>query len=225
MYYAFVYSRFNYGVEVYSSCSKKLMDKLQVVQNKLLKLILRRHPRSSTNELHNDLGILKVNHISEICVIIFAVKFLQGDCPPCLKNYLKIRHNPYGTRQRGQLEYPYPRARIGCGFSRVHYRAADLWNKLGSNFKTILDRYELKRSLCENFVSHYHDWIRWYVFYICVSFYITITLYHISSKKGWNDVKKIFLCQCISMQIYSYSNIGRGGTFPEIYVAIDCYDV
>ena len=49
------------------------MDKVQVVQNKLLKLLLRRHPRSSTNELRNDLGILKVYHISEISVIIFAV--------------------------------------------------------------------------------------------------------------------------------------------------------
>ena len=46
------------------------MDKVQVVQNKLLKLLLRRHPRSSTNELHNDLGILKVCHISEISAII-----------------------------------------------------------------------------------------------------------------------------------------------------------
>ena len=85
MYYAFVYSRINYGVEVYSSCSNKLMDKAQVDQNKLLKLLLRCHPRSSTNELHNNLGILKVYHISEISVIIFAVKCLQGDCPPCLK--------------------------------------------------------------------------------------------------------------------------------------------
>ena len=83
------------------------------------------------------------------------MKCLQGNCPPCLKNYFKIQHNPYGTRQRGQLNYP--RARIGCGYFRVQYRAADLWNKLGSNFKTILDRNELKRALCENFVSHYHD--------------------------------------------------------------------
>ena len=134
MYYAFVYYRINYGVEVYSSCSNKLMDKVQVVQNTLSKLLLRCHPRSSTNELHNDLSISKVYQISEISVIIFAVKCLQGDCPPCLKNYFKIRHNPYGTRQRGKLVYP--RARIGCGFSRVQYRAADLWNKLGSNFQT-----------------------------------------------------------------------------------------
>ena len=77
MYYAFVYCRINYGVEVYSSWSNKLMDKVQVVQNKLLKLLLSRHPRSNTNELHNDLGILKMYHISEISAIIFAVKCLK----------------------------------------------------------------------------------------------------------------------------------------------------
>ena len=101
---------------------------------------------------------------------MFDVKCLQGDCPPCLKNYFKIQHNPYGTRQRWQLEYP--RARIRCGYSRVQYRAVvDLWNKLGSNLKTILDRNKLNRSLCEKFVSHWYDWICKYVSYICVYLY------------------------------------------------------
>ena len=57
---------------------------------------------------------------------------------------------------------------------------------------------------------------------MCVCFHITITLYYISEKKSWNGIKKIFVCQRISMQIYSYSNMGRGETFPEIDVATDC---
>ena len=40
LYFAFVYSRIKYGIEVYGSCAQELIQKLQVVQNGLLKLLL-----------------------------------------------------------------------------------------------------------------------------------------------------------------------------------------
>ena len=94
MYYAFVYSRINYGVEVYSLCSNKLMDKVQVVQNKLLKLLLRRHPRSSTNELHNDLGYFKSTPYQwDICNnLCFQVFTRRLSTMP--KELFQIRHKP-----------------------------------------------------------------------------------------------------------------------------------
>ena len=40
LYYVFVYSNISYGIEVYGSCSDTSLDRLQVIQNKLLKLLL-----------------------------------------------------------------------------------------------------------------------------------------------------------------------------------------
>ena len=40
IYYAFIYSRIQYGIEVYSSFSETHINRLQVMQKKLLKLIL-----------------------------------------------------------------------------------------------------------------------------------------------------------------------------------------
>ena len=39
LYYAFVYSNISYGIEVYGSCSDTSLDRLQDIQNKLLKLL------------------------------------------------------------------------------------------------------------------------------------------------------------------------------------------
>ena len=50
--YAFVYSNISYGNEVYGSCSDTSLDRDQVMQNKLLKLLLRLYPYTSTNLLH-----------------------------------------------------------------------------------------------------------------------------------------------------------------------------
>ena len=36
LYFSFIYSRINYGIEVYGSCGDEHVSKLQVMQNKLL---------------------------------------------------------------------------------------------------------------------------------------------------------------------------------------------
>ena len=37
LYFAFMYSRIQYGIEIYGNCAKETLSKLQVMQNKLLK--------------------------------------------------------------------------------------------------------------------------------------------------------------------------------------------
>ena len=49
-----MYSYISYGFEVYGSCSDTSLDKLQVIQNKLLKLLLRLDHYTSTNLLHSE---------------------------------------------------------------------------------------------------------------------------------------------------------------------------
>ena len=53
--YAFIYSRIQYGIEVYSSCSETHINRLQVMQNKLIKLILKLDRLTATNILHKEI--------------------------------------------------------------------------------------------------------------------------------------------------------------------------
>ena len=128
LYYAFVYSNISYGIEVYGSCSDTSLDRLQVIQNKLLKLLLRLDPYTSTNLLHSELNILKVKDLYNTSLLLFVHANLQGDCPAAMKNYFVRRNSTYNTRQTGHLEYR--RARLDLGTSRVQYHAAELWNLL-----------------------------------------------------------------------------------------------
>ena len=63
LYYAFIYSKIKYGMEVYGSCSSTNIGKIQTMQNKLMKLLLRLRRMTPTNELHMYLNILKVSDI------------------------------------------------------------------------------------------------------------------------------------------------------------------
>ena len=55
LYHAFVHSNISYGIEVYGLCSDTSLDRLQVMQNKLLKLLFRLNRYTSTNLLHSEL--------------------------------------------------------------------------------------------------------------------------------------------------------------------------
>ena len=40
IYFALIYSRINYGIEVYGKCAASYMSKIQTLQNKLMKMLL-----------------------------------------------------------------------------------------------------------------------------------------------------------------------------------------
>ena len=57
LYLAFINSRINYGIEVYGHCADEHLSKLQTLQNKLLKLLLKLDRRTNMNQLNCDLLI------------------------------------------------------------------------------------------------------------------------------------------------------------------------
>ena len=52
LYFAFVFSRLKYGIEIYGNRSETNINKLPTMQNKLLKLLLHLDRLTPTNKLH-----------------------------------------------------------------------------------------------------------------------------------------------------------------------------
>ena len=57
------YSRIQYGTEAYGSCAKETISKLQIMQNKLLKLLLKWDRRTPTDLVHKGLSLLKTDAV------------------------------------------------------------------------------------------------------------------------------------------------------------------
>ena len=87
IYYAFIYSRIQYGIEVFSNCSETHTNRLQVIQNKLLKLILKLDRLTATNLLHKEINVFKVTHIGESSVLGFVNKIVRGLCLEIFHSY------------------------------------------------------------------------------------------------------------------------------------------
>lgn len=63
---------FYYGDLFYNCCSVKLLRKLQVLQNKSIRLISCIGGRTNTDSLHNDLGLLPLEQRRIYHSILFA---------------------------------------------------------------------------------------------------------------------------------------------------------
>ena len=59
IYYILIYSRIKYGIAVYGQASITKMKRIQILQNRLLKVLADKKFRYSTDKLHDELKCLK----------------------------------------------------------------------------------------------------------------------------------------------------------------------
>ena len=113
LYFSFIYSRINYGIEVYGSCADEHLSKLQVMQNKLLKLLLKLDCRTSTSLLHHNMTLLKIADIHTVNILSFVNECGAGRNPDIFKNYFTVREATYDFRHKDRLFVPLARTELG----------------------------------------------------------------------------------------------------------------
>ena len=64
LYYAFIYSRINYGIEMYSQTSAMTIRPLQITQNKVLRKLQFKSYTSNVNDLYKGFSVLKLKDVS-----------------------------------------------------------------------------------------------------------------------------------------------------------------
>ena len=148
IYFAQIYSRINYGIEVYGKCAASYMSKIQTLQNKLMKMLLQLHYRTPTDDLHAMLNILKVNDMFKTNILSLVNRCLLLDVPPVFYDYFKYQEVNYDLRLK-RLEVP--RLRNNYGMFRVAVQGADLWN----NIPDTLSFFTVKNCFKEHVVKYY----------------------------------------------------------------------
>ena len=127
LYFAFIGSRFNYGIEVYGHCANEYLCKLQTLQNKFLKLMLKLNRRTSTNQLHRDLSLLKVSDIHTVSVLCFVNNSRASRCPETFCNYFQVRQTERELRNNDHLDVPW--GRTVAGISSCYIKGVRLWTE------------------------------------------------------------------------------------------------
>ena len=156
MYFAFINSRISYGIEVYGHCADEHLNKLQTLQNELLKLMLKLDRRTSTNQLHRNLSLLKVSDIHTVSVLCFVNNRRAARCPGTFCNYYQVRQTERELLNKDHLDVPW--ARTDMGLSSCYIKGARLWNE---NFPAVnphLYKKCFKTRVTKYFIEKYVWW-------------------------------------------------------------------
>ena len=185
LYFPFIYSRIKYGIEVYGRCSAQNTNKVQVMQNKLLKLLLRKHKMTTTDEIHKNMNLLKVSDIYECTVFTFVNDIMMKRCPDSIPLYYQKWHNVYDVRVKNQLTVP--QVRISVGDRAVRVAGASLWNIMHKDMIQYRLRKCFKGKIRKHYIAKYHVWcINWCLFLSVFDTYLSllvlkIVLFHSES--------------------------------------------
>ena len=145
IYYALIYSRIKYGISVYGQASNTKLNKVQKLQNQLLKVLSGKKFRFPTDELHDEFELLTVKDISEQEILTFVHNFFSNNLPPVFDGYfetLASRHNR-NTRNGSSL-LKIPRHPTNITESSIKIMGAKLWNKLDKTLKSITKAKKFK---------------------------------------------------------------------------------
>ena len=103
---AYFLSKLNYGIELFGSANANLLHKLQVKQNRALKILFNKDYYTPTTKLHLDLKVLKVSDAYKYSISKFVYK-QQANLLPCIFDNqftrVGVTHD-HATRQQELLK-------------------------------------------------------------------------------------------------------------------------
>ena len=137
IYYSMVYSKIKYGILTYGLTTSTNIKKIQVVQNKLLKVISNQKYRTPTNALHNSLELLKVKDIFTQELLTFVHKFKNKKLPNVFRNYFRKFDDVHNINTRNKENFIVPRFKTVFGSKVIKYFGAVTWNSLNHDIKNI----------------------------------------------------------------------------------------
>ena len=148
LYYTMIYSRIKYSIVTYGMAGPNSLKPIQILQNRLLKVLTSKGYRYDTNKLHNDLGILKVNDIFKQEVVLFVHNFKYNKLPKIFDNYLTTFYEVHNRNTRyTNSNYILPIPSNKFGKSTLKFKGAQIWNDLGRNLKKIESIKSLRKTL------------------------------------------------------------------------------
>ena len=146
IYYTLIYSRIKYGITLYGQAGLTKVKRIQTLQNQLLKVLLGKKYRFPTDDLHQELNILKVEDITNQEILSFVHNYFANKLPSAFDNYYQTFENLSNRVTRNSSNT----IKIGNHSTVIAARSlkisgAKKWNELSNDIKSIKNVKKFKR--------------------------------------------------------------------------------
>ena len=149
IYFAFVHPHLLYGVEIYASTNKSYLHALEILNNKILRILQNRPLRTHIKELYNEFNTLPLRqlHSQQILTLVHCFFHHINVLPTVYFEYFtrNCAIHCHNTRQKCDLHLDFTKK--AQGHRSVHYQGCVLWNKLPQFLKQPMSKQAFKRKL------------------------------------------------------------------------------
>ncbi len=149
-YNAYIFSKIQYGIEVYGQTSTSTLQKVQIQQNRALKTLGNKDYHTPTKSLHKELNLFIVEDIYKLGVLKFVYK-QQNNLLPNIFSQFYIE-NASNIRQSHGLHVINPTNKFGQ--RRIMYQGTCLWNSIPAQLRSFHFKI-LSKKVKQNFISKY----------------------------------------------------------------------
>jgi hypothetical protein len=127
LYHAHINSRLLYMANIWSIAAKSVMDKLEIIQRKALRIIFKKDWHCSKKELYS-MKFLPVSANAQLTTLIFAHKMAHN----MVKNNVEIGNNfdVHGRDTRYKNNFVLPRYKYVASMQNLFYRSMSSYNNL-----------------------------------------------------------------------------------------------
>ena len=130
LYNAFIQSRIDYAIEIYGDASKKLIQRTQAHQNRILKILQYKNPHASTNAAHRDFGMLKISDQYKLKTSkpMHLYTYSKAKLPDVFQDLFQTRSSLHNYPTRRNDNYDIPKTKNRHGDRAICVKGPRLWN-------------------------------------------------------------------------------------------------
>ena len=149
-YYGLFYSRVAYMIAVWGGTYSSYIDKIQVLQKRVIKNLFSRHlPGLTTKELFKELRILKINQIHKLELVKLVFLAINTDRYSCLRDEIRRLEWSHNYNTRRICNYRLPRTRVAADQHGIVFQAISLWNSLPLDLRESTSLSVLKKGFID----------------------------------------------------------------------------
>ena len=144
---ALIFPHFDYCSSVWSNFSMQHSNELQILQNRLARVLLSADIRTSVDKMLKDLDWVRLAYRWEHHLLIQAFKCLKELAPTYMSSVFTFTHSVHSKCTRSQSHYTLviPNWKTNFGKKTFHYRATKLWNKLPPNIRVNFNKMSVNQ--------------------------------------------------------------------------------
>ena len=146
-------SYLQYSITAWGTCSSTILNKLQSIQNRMIRYMTYSPPHVNLDAKYKTLKIMKVDELYFYETAKFMHRVYHNQMPLAFQDYFQVISHPYNTRTRNNVGFALPRPRTERGKKSLRYSGIEVWAGVPESIKNMSHasfKYHLKEFIFEN---------------------------------------------------------------------------